>query len=496
MVGDGKTGDNSGDDNNGPESDTGAPSSRRRQGLLANAAAARSGELQANAARVALEREVHRFQTANRHGRLKRKPQRVTKAGSPEEKASSTQPKDAAGRTSAVTSSKSKNQAASPLEDAAAPASLRGSSQAPFQARADSQVETGEPHWAARWQGPTPGASYDPLDSTEHQETGSGSETETAPDERDTAAESDAAPSRRKKRKQRKSSADSIANSVLLPVVRAKWQTEVAAFGGRREAPLRPYCPTDYAEAFELTADERRAIPKERIRHPNTKIGKLVTRVLGAFAALEPWLDELTALPVDVEKIVRIPTYIRSLSHADAQLAPAVEMLMPEFLAPGETMMLTRQEVVQRLLQLALTARRCLLSQVKSMIALGRITPGVVGGLTGGNGHYNTAKDVLSLIELVRRAVGCGATSGIPEDDLERYTLLAYKLIETSSLTAPNGGRAARTLAKQERSRAYTLLWLAYREAQRALTFIFWDMADVGIILPTLVVGAGRKPKR
>jgi hypothetical protein len=453
------------------------------------------------AARSALEREVHRFQAGNRHDRQKRKKvQRAAQGAVREETTAGAQSAPTAGRPSAVTSSNSERGATSSSEDAAAPASLRGSSQVAVAATA--------PNWEARWPGPVPEATDDPwagpdedpalnrdtsLDALrDGAETGEGGPTGDA----ETTAERDAEPSRRKKRKRGKPSAQSIATSLLLPAVRAKWHAEVAAFGGRREAPPRPYCPTDYAEAYALTADERRAIPKASIRHPNTEIGKLVTRVLGAFAALEPWRDEIACLPVDIAKIDRIPTYVRALSHSDAQLAPTLEMMVPEFLAPGETMVLTRQQVVQRLLQLALAARSVLHSQVKALIILGRIPPGALAGLAGGNGYYNTAKDVLSLIELLRTAVGCGATANISEEELERYTVRAYKLIEASALTSPSGVGMTRTLAKQERSRAYTLLWAAYREAQRALTCIFWDEADVGVVLPTLVVGAGRKPGR
>lgn len=96
-------------------------------------------------------------------------------------------------------------------------------------------------------------------------------------------------------------------------------------------------------------------------------------------------------------------------------------MEVPNFLVPGETMVLTRQQVVQRLLQCKLTARGCLHSEVTSLFKLGRLPPGALSNLTGGNGHYNTAKDVLALIELLRTAIGLGAASNIPEEELERY---------------------------------------------------------------------------
>lgn len=521
MVGDGKSGDsNNGDEGNGPESESGAPSSRRRQALLAARLAAgdKGSQPSANAARAVLERDLHRFQAASRHDRLKRK--KAQRGGTARaETTVDEQPTARTGRTRAVTSSKSRNGVQSsqgvqsfdstPARENAAPDPLE--IEAPLSRRPGrTQYDPTEPDWAARWQGPAPAADSGPLDESQPDmgladaAPPDSSQGEVTTDDEassndagaTTQTQADAAPSRRKQRKQRKPSANSAATRLLLPAVRAKWQAEVAAFGGRREPPPREDCPTDYREAYDLTAEERRAIPKERIRHPNAKVGKLVQCALAAALRLEPWRDEMACLPVDLAKIDRLRSYIRAVSHADAELAMTLEVEVPDVLVPGETMVLTRQQIVQRMLQRALAARGCLHSEVKALIKLGRIPPGALSNLAGGNGHYNTAKDVLALIELLRTAVGSGAASNIPEDQLERYTLLAYKLIEASSLNTTNRGGAARAQALEERSRAYTLLWLAYRQALRALTYIFWDECEVSVVLPSLVVGAGRKPGR
>ncbi len=105
------------------------------------------------------------------------------------------------------------------------------------------------------------------------------------------------------------------------------------------------------------------------------------------------------------------------------------------------------------------------------------------------------AVELLALLEVRLRAIAAGAHSNIAADEIRNYNTLAGTLIDTSAKAAAKGITTARDLAIEERARAYTLLWLAYREAQHALRFIFRDQLAVKAVLPTLLVGRGRKAK-
>ncbi len=179
------------------------------------------------------------------------------------------------------------------------------------------------------------------------------------------------------------------------------------------------------------------------------------------------------------------PTLARALSHADARLAMALEVTRPDFLAPGEKRLLTRRELLLRLVELALIERARLHSEVRNFVTLGRVPAGALSNLRGGRGYFNLAHDLLSLLELRRVAVAAGANSNLGEDDIQRCSLLAYSLIETSART-PNGVDAVRAAALEERSRAFTLLALAYSEAGRAFAFMFWHHGGVRAVLPAL----------
>jgi hypothetical protein len=273
-----------------------------------------------------------------------------------------------------------------------------------------------------------------------------------------------------------------------LAIAEESWLTDLAAFTDRgSEMPDLPLRPSDFAEAYALTAAERSALPKQRIRQLNSQARTCVTRALRAATFLDAWRPHIARVPVDLARVDRIDTYARALSHADARLAMSDDVTLQDSTTPGEPILLTRSQHLKRLLRGALAARRRLHSEVKGFIAHGRLTSSALHPLKGGRGHYNTARDVLSLLELWRSALATGANSNISSDEAQRYTVLATTLIEASARTTSRGTGNARARLLEERSRAFTLLWLAYRQAQRALTFICWDHVDVRAVLPPLV---------
>lgn len=441
MVGDGKTGDlAAGDDNNGPESESGAPSSRGERALLAASLGEHTDGLHetvqpsGNTARLSLDRDVHRFQTVSRQGRSKRK-----KARRSDQLAA---------------------KAATPTEAKPTPPPNAG-------------------------QEPAEGDDT-PLGAASDVTLGDTARPDAALNDAETADPQSAGKRARERPSRRKPSPNSVASSLLLRAAKAAWDGEVAAFTARGlTPPPLPYRPTNYAEAFELTAELRREIPKDQIRHLNAKATQCVVRALGAGPLLDEWRPRMAFLPVNLARIDLIPTLARALSHADARLAMALDVTRPDFIAPGETM-LTRRELLQRMLKMALAERARLHSEIRNLITLRRVPAGALSNLKGGGGYSNVALDLLVLVELRRIALASGAHSNISEEDIQRCSVLAYGLIETNART-PKGGDAVRAAALEERARAFTLLWFAYSEAERAFAFIFWQYGKHRVVLPALV---------
>lgn len=521
MVGDGTTGELGADDtSSGPESEAGAPSSRGRRAAVVGAVGERADALppSSSGARLALERDLHRFQAASRHGRVQRNAKRAKagdKAPAPSESSPRTQPASAAVRTRVMTTAKAVPPSRFSPDDEG-PRSLRGTAAdlGPRSFGAGS-VDAGARDESAAWDAATGNAATGnaAIRDTAIQDTavqdsatwstatrdGVPSETIEPADGEGTVLPEEAATTTPKRKKRRKPAKRGFETQLTLAVIEERFAADLAAFAARGGVvpapPPLPYRPIHYAEAFALTADERRALPKGEILRPIGNVGKMVAEALAAVPLLDRMRVFIAALPVDVGRVERIATYARALSHSDALLAAALEVTLPAFASPGETTALTRTQRLQRLTALGLAARGRLHAELQGLIKLGYLPAGALSGLKGGRGHSNVAVDLLALLEVRLRAIAAGAHSNIAADDIRNYNTLAGTLIDTSAKAAAKGITTARDLAIEERARAYTLLWLAYREAQHALQFIFRDQLAVKAVLPTLLVGRGRKAK-
>jgi hypothetical protein len=450
MAGDGKTGELGAErEANGPESEPSAPSSRGRRALLAASVTAGVGERSgashneaqssSNTARLALERDIHRLVVVSRQERSSRKKRKTRGAGA------SPKPVEVAAPTAEFTSSKQRSDETA-LGDGTA---LSDVSLAKDPALEDAALAD-----------------------------------DTSAEDGQAAAKSGA---KKKRRRRARPSASSVTTRLLLPVLAAEWEERVAAFKARGDVPPMPYRPTHLGEAFALTANERRALSKDQIRHLNSSAQKVASRAVASVAFLDRWRNAIAQLPVNLQLIDLIDTLARALSHADVLLAATFDVALPEFIESREAVALTQQERLQLILRLTRDARRGLLSEVKRLIDRSLVPRGALSGLIGGAGHYNAGMDLLALVQILESAVASGTHVTFTPRELADYATLAYTLLETTARVSTRRGGAARAAAIEERSRAFTLLWLAHREAYWALASIFRDRLDVSVVLPSLV---------
>lgn len=500
MVGDGDSGETGGsDETNGPASEPAAPSSRGKRALVATGVGEHSGSFHrpeqssSDTASAALEREVHRFQLVSRQGRSQRKKPRgraKSEPGAIDNKGTrQKQLTTGTDRTTAVSASQALSRRQTP--------SSAGTQQAGTVRETES-----ERVWTAELlDGPDTGdarsldaarADLASLNADGNADLDGGATAAVGADEQTTAQGG-----KRARRGKRKPSANDLPTRLVLAIIAAEWKARIAAFGyPGRVAPPKPYCPTNYKEAYDLTTAQRQALSKDQIRHLNVKAGKLVLRALSAALVFEQWRDAIAQLPVDMQLIDNFATYARAFGHSDTLISASFEVVLPDFAQEGEVMALTPQQRLQRLVELTRAARARLKLEVEALIDLGAIPEGALRNLKGRSGHYNAGFDVLALLELLRNAAARGANVRIAERDIGRATVLAQKLMEATSRQSSKRGGEARASALEQRARALTLLWLAFWEGRNALAQIFGQRLDVSVVLPTLVVNAGGGRRR
>ncbi len=278
----------------------------------------------------------------------------------------------------------------------------------------------------------------------------------------------------------------------LLQAVMTAWEAELAARPPTGALPPLPYRPSDYAEAHAVTAAERAAIPARDVRKANVNAAKVVALALAVVPVLDQLRPALATLPAGVAMIDRIDTLARSFSYSDALARGALDPTSTDRWEPGSKRVFTPRQRLRNLLGRTIAARRSLNSEVRNLILQGKLPKVAVEGLKGGAGYYNAARDVLTLVTVLRDAPATvRAASSLGDAELEQYTQLAYELTNAHAQMSPRS--ETKLLAWDNRARAFTLLWHAYREAQRALTYILWGLLKVTDVLPTLMVGVGRK---
>lgn len=275
----------------------------------------------------------------------------------------------------------------------------------------------------------------------------------------------------------------------------AAWVREFDARPARAASPPPlPYRPTDFGEAFVLTAAKRAALTKKQVRRANVNSGNVVARVLAVVPFLDQWREAIWRVPVDHEAIDQLDTLARAFGHSDVDAATTTERAKPIDAAPHDKRVRTPKERLRELLALSIERRRVLRSDVRNLIVQKALQAEAVAKLAGGSGYSEVGNDILMLVTLIRDgSPEVRALSTQNDAALDAASQLAYDLLETAARTSPKRRGAAQTLAYEDRARAFTLLWRAYREAQRALAFILWDKARARDVLPTLMVGVGRK---
>jgi hypothetical protein len=246
----------------------------------------------------------------------------------------------------------------------------------------------------------------------------------------------------------------------------------------RPKAPARVPVSSEARQALSEIADELAKLSPDQVLNVNVDIARAVSIVLGAepqIVAYEAQIKE--ALPThDFASLARLRTYALAALHAHLDAQPVS----------------TRSELTDLIAQ-ATPLKRTLIVAAESLAHAGLLDGGRLGEIKSGTGHLDLAADLVAL----------GALFEVSWELVEDKTFVAYADVERASrlgtdlLVALGEKNHAASRATPEavdrKRRAFTLLFRAYDEARRALSYLRWHEDDVDLRVPSLYPRARRK---
>jgi hypothetical protein len=240
-----------------------------------------------------------------------------------------------------------------------------------------------------------------------------------------------------------------------------------------KKAPASTHAPAHAAQAFAALRDEILAVPEGELLPINLDIPRAAGR--GALAAerIAPLMPDLSGLlGLDASRVKRLGLYALALHHAHDLATEA---------GAGEL-------ALQRLLEEAVPLREGMLRSAELLAHFGVFSAERVAAIRSGQGHADTADDVIALGRLFDeewpRASGKvpvtrAMVDRAPVLGVAIHKALAQREVESSPLVASNDPRYVQ-------AQAFTLFARVYDEARRGVTYLRWRERDVQRFVPTL----------
>ncbi|WP_437895979.1 hypothetical protein [Sorangium sp. So ce124] len=245
----------------------------------------------------------------------------------------------------------------------------------------------------------------------------------------------------------------------------------------KKSAPAKPSAPNEAAEAFAQIEPELERV--EKVVPINVDIPRAVAVAVGAVPHLKAlrarFVDELPRFPI--EALDKLMSYALGAWYAHLLALPA---------GPG-------QDGLKPLLDEASALRADLLVAAEALAHKGYVDADRVAEIRSGNGHLDTANDLVAL----------GALFGEAWDAVKNRTTVEWADVERASKLGPEllvalGARNQPGLPTpraadpaDRRARAFTLLVRAYDQCRRGVTYLRWAEGDHDAIAPSLFASRG-----
>ncbi|WP_437681482.1 hypothetical protein [Sorangium sp. So ce131] len=245
----------------------------------------------------------------------------------------------------------------------------------------------------------------------------------------------------------------------------------------KKPAPRKPAAPPQAAAAFDKIVPEIDSLSRDALVPINIDIPRAVSQVLGVLPgllALRPTIAE--RLPThDVGLIDRLETYALAAWYAHLL-----------WLSSGGA-----ENALKPLLGEAVPLRENLLSDAEALARRGLVDAEAVAEIRAGNGHIDTANDLVALSALF--SAGWSEIAGktaATEQEVHRAGELGPQILAALGVRE-HGAAPAPTDATDRRARAFSLFMHAYDQTRRAVAYLRWDEDDAEAIAPSLYKGRG-----
>jgi len=246
-----------------------------------------------------------------------------------------------------------------------------------------------------------------------------------------------------------------------------------------RAAPARPQPPKTSAEAFERVRPRLEAMPVAEVQPIQGDVPTAASIALGAAERLV----ELRSAIVE-----HLPTF--DLAHVVDLSDLALAAWYAHLLWAARNRRDDRD--FDELLTESTTLRRTLLADADALVARELVNAERVAEIREGQGHLDTANDLVALSSLFAEAwQRIQGRTAARRDEVDHAAELGVMLIVALSRRS-DGSEGPPVLEPFEldemdlRARAFTLLHRSYEQCRRAVSYLRWDDGDASDIVPPL----------
>jgi len=239
------------------------------------------------------------------------------------------------------------------------------------------------------------------------------------------------------------------------------------------------------AGAFDKHLAAMRALPPEKlVKRINVDIPTAVATVLGALGAITSLRARIVAaLPeMDIRSVDDLGTlsYATLYAHISHTVTTADE-----------------SQGLAALMEVAAPLRKRLASDAAAAAARKLVDAEALTDIPTGGGRLDTARALLALGVVFRSAWSrVKGRTGVVETELDEAAQLGVAIL-TALGTEGNPSAAEGKLPIEElRLRSYSLLYLAYDECRRALSYLRWHEDDANDFAPSLTGPRGPRAKK